>query len=99
MQSLPMLDANVKECPDGCGLCCAEQGTPPMLPDERAKLPPELLWDIHEHADRYDRGLPCLWFDTTTKRCRHYEYRPQACREAVLPGDEHCNEFRTGSQS
>ena len=78
----------------GCGLCCAEQGTPPFTRFGDDRPPPELDWDVETHAGRYDEGLPCLWYDTTTKRCRHYEHRPQACREAVVPGDEICNGFR-----
>jgi hypothetical protein len=25
-------------------------------------------------------GLPCLWLDLETRRCRHYEWRPDVCR-------------------
>lgn len=89
-----MIDAPAKTCPDGCGLCCAEQGTPPMLMDEYARLPAALQWDRDTHHDRYGDALPCLWFDTEAKRCRHYEHRPEACREAVKPGDEDCGLFR-----
>lgn len=65
-----------------------------MLPDEFAALPSALQWDRRAHAGRYDRSLPCLWFDEVKKRCRHYDHRPAACREAVVPGDEFCHEFR-----
>lgn len=88
MTALPVLD-----CRD-CGLCCSEQGTPPMMMDEYTALPVELQWDRRLHADRYDRGLPCLWFNVESKRCEHYEHRPEACRTAVVPGDEWCLEFR-----
>jgi len=80
----------------GCGLCCAEQGTPPFTRCDDDCPPPELEWDVETHAGRYDDGLPCLWYDTEDKRCRHYDHRPQACREAVVPGDESCDGFRVG---
>ena len=46
--SLPVISC------DGCGACCAKQGTPPMLPDEYAALPKRLKWNIKKHALRYD---------------------------------------------
>lgn len=33
---------------------------------------------------------PCIWLDPVTKLCKHYDYRPDVCRDAVLPGDAHC---------
>lgn len=88
MTSLPVLSC------DGCGLCCSTQGTPPFTYLEGDSPPHNLKWDILEHADRYDQSLPCIWYDTETKRCVHYEHRPEACRTAVVPGDEYCLEFR-----
>jgi len=80
----------------GCGLCCAGQGTPPFTRCGGDSPPPHLEWDIESHKWRYDDGLPCLWYDAEGRRCRHYDHRPLACREAVVPGDESCNEFRAG---
>lgn len=42
------------------------------------------------------RGLevPCLWFDLETKRCKHYEHRPETCRDAIHPGDDACRATR-----
>jgi len=80
---------------EGCGLCCSEQGTPPFSWQDGDRPPVELEWDIQEHAMRYDYGLPCLWWDCDTKLCRHYDHRPRACREAVVPGDEFCLGFRS----
>ncbi len=79
-------------CKD-CGRCCSTQGTPPFTGCEGDDPPPELAWDIDKHADRYDLGLPCLWYDTETKRCKHYEHRPQVCRD-FQPGEPQCNEWR-----
>jgi Fe-S-cluster containining protein len=65
-----------------------------MLMDEYHALPPELHWDRETHGDRWNDSLPCIWFDAEAKRCKHYEHRPEACREAVVPGDEDCGLFR-----
>lgn len=59
------------------------------------KPPPELEWDIDEHAFRYDQGLPCLWYDAETRQCKHYEHRPEVCREFEMGGDD-CLEMRSG---
>lgn len=77
----------------GCGKCCDTQGTPPFTGFDGDSPPPELEWDIDEHTDRYDRGLPCLWYDTELKRCKHYEHRPQVCR-TFTPGEPACNSWR-----
>ena len=49
--------------------------------------------DERSIPDRSASACPCLWLDNAG-RCRHYEFRPTACREAVVPGDESCLEFR-----
>jgi Fe-S-cluster containining protein len=33
-------------------------------------------------------GSPCLWYDASTARCRHYELRPSACRDFILGGPD-----------
>lgn len=38
--------------------------------------------------------IPCLWYDPESKRCKHYEHRPQVCREAIQPGDAACRAAR-----
>lgn len=38
--------------------------------------------------------IPCLWYDEETKRCRHYEHRPEVCRDAIKPGDDACLQTR-----
>jgi Fe-S-cluster containining protein len=38
-------------------------------------------------------GTPCLWYDPQTGRCRHYEYRPRACREFEVGGSD-CRDAR-----
>lgn len=37
---------------------------------------------------RCDSGLPCIWYDIAAKRCGHYEFRPQACREFEVGGED-----------
>lgn len=88
---LPVLDC------EGCGVCCEEQGLPPrytspellgFLPEE---LRAELAWHLEEERrvgrTRNERELPCLWYDAATRRCRHYELRPDACREFPVGGE------------
>jgi Fe-S-cluster containining protein len=98
----------IESC-DGCGACCRVVTLPPFRRDfdeggedawerlrwERADLLAELL-----DADRARRtagspsyGTPCLWFDAETGRCRHYEYRPHACRAFTLGGRD-CRDAR-----
>ena len=31
-------------------------------------------------------NVPCLWFDLETRRCRHYEHRPNVCRTFEIGG-------------
>ena len=53
-------------------------------------LPLELIREIDEHFLGLCRGQEpqerCLWFDTVARRCRHYVWRPQVCREYELGG-------------
>lgn len=63
-------------------------------------LPAELRAELEQYiADRragqpHPRDGICLWYDEATKRCRHYELRPEICREAIQPGDEGCLAWR-----
>jgi Fe-S-cluster containining protein len=40
--------------------------------------------------DREAAEVASLWLDEQTGRCRHYEFRPMVCREALDPGDKAC---------
>jgi Fe-S-cluster containining protein len=68
---------------------------------ERLKtLPTNLLQELvdyraHliEHKTHPNKGI-CIWFDETTKRCKHYELRPDVCREVVKCGDASCIGWR-----
>ena len=86
---------------DGCGLCCEGIGSPVLLYQSRpalagphpfrpAGLPQNLIDEIDRHFAGLTRGQEpqdrCLWFDPAARRCRHYEWRPQVCRDYELGG-------------
>lgn len=86
---------------DGCGLCCEKIGSPVLLyasrPDIQGPhpfrppgLPEKLIRKIDDHFLGLSRGQEpqkqCLWFDAETRRCHHYEWRPQICRDYELGG-------------
>lgn len=58
-------------------------------------LPDALREEIALHQEeerqtgrtRHERGLPCIWYDPETKRCRNYAHRPNICREVPVGGD------------
>lgn len=82
---------------EGCGVCCEEAGLPPgyIMPELIAFLPEELREELAFHLaeeaatglTRNQRGLPCIWHDPATGRCRHYDLRPDVCRDAPIGGD------------
>ena len=99
MSLLPLLLQPIS-C-DGCGLCCEGIGSPVLLyasrpglgtphPYRPVGLPQELIDEIDFHFSGLTRGQEpldrCLWFDPTTRQCRHYELRPQICRDYELGG-------------
>ena len=92
---LPVLAPAVADC-GGCGVCCLEQSVPPFL-DDIDFVPRELLAEVLEvlkHEDeRTAQKLPCSWFDTQTRKCKHHEHRPNICREYET-GGELCLEIR-----
>ncbi len=84
-----------------CGLCCEGIGSPVLLYASRPRLagphpfrPPGLPQTLIDEIDETLGGLfrgqepqdRCLWFDPITRRCRHYEWRPQVCRDYELGG-------------
>jgi uncharacterized protein len=98
----------IESC-DGCGACCQVVTCPPFYRvfDERgedawerlkADLPDVLAEFLADYQARRAAGgpffgTPCLWFDATSGRCRHYEYRPRACREFERGGGD-CRDAR-----
>ncbi len=96
--TLPILPPDSCE---GCGLCCEGIGSPVLLYSSRPglptphpfrphNLPAELLAEIDDHFAGLMRGQEpqdrCLWFDPINRNCRHYEFRPQICRDYELGG-------------
>ncbi len=86
---------------DDCGLCCEGIGSPVLLyqsqpkhagphPQRPAGLPQHLIDEIDEQFLGLGRGEEpqalCFWYDADTHRCRHYEWRPQICRDYELGG-------------
>jgi Fe-S-cluster containining protein len=94
---------------DGCGACCLVVTAPPFrrvfgeagedtwerLRWERPDLVAAFLSDEAERrsSGRPGYGTPCTWYDAGSGRCRHYEYRPRACREFVI-GATDCRDAR-----
>jgi Fe-S-cluster containining protein len=64
---------------------------PPFEPGEEAVLgvPDQLLTAVTERiaADQQFEPLPCVWFNTQTRQCLHYQYRPSACRKFEIGSD------------
>lgn len=87
---------------DGCGLCCEGIGSPVLLyqsrpdcdgphPQRPPGLPQHLIDEIDDHFLGLARGQEpverCLWYDPEKKQCRHYEWRPQICRDFEMGGE------------
>lgn len=48
-------------------------------------------------SDRSIQEGPCVWLNLATMQCRHYEHRPDICRDrddGVVPGNEACLNWR-----
>lgn len=84
---------------DGCCACCMHAFEPPFAgvngvaagPDPYWENLPEILKSEIETfrntvRPRSQGDAPCLWLDLATKRCRHYEHRPNLCRDFELGG-------------
>ena len=91
-----------------CGLCCMHMRTPPFAGeiDPRWQSLPEDLkteirqWVMGEPSPRYRLMVkfdgdvnPCIWLDLVTGRCRHYELRPDVCRD-YEGGNASCRSLR-----
>jgi Fe-S-cluster containining protein len=100
--------AVIESC-DGCGACCRVVTQPPFynvfgeigedawerLKADRPDLLAALVADYKARRASGGpfSGTPCFWFEPKTARCRHYEYRPLACREFEI-GDVDCLDAR-----
>lgn len=98
-ESLPVVDCS------GCGACCTHMGHPHFFwrPDAAGGVDPhwegvpahlkEELQQYIEGLEDIDLGQPCIWYDRDKRRCRHYEHRPQMCRDFET-GNPHCLRMR-----
>ena len=88
---LPIIDCRE------CGACCTNIGNPPFLGfeilDLPAKLKIEILDLLDNHHYRETNKSPCYWFDQITLKCKHYEHRPQICRDFDI-GSISCLSYR-----
>jgi Fe-S-cluster containining protein len=89
---------------DDCGACCWHATSPPFrrvfdengeaywerLKRERPDLLAEMIADTRARREQGLplHGTPCLWFDQESRRCRHYDLRPQSCREFAVGGTD-----------
>lgn len=82
----------IENC-EGCSACCQRTPVPPFEPGEEvARDVPELaLQPIRDRIARDEQFelLPCVWLNPDNGLCRHYELRPQACRD-FAPGSQLC---------
>jgi Fe-S-cluster containining protein len=85
-ESLPLIES----C-DDCAACCRRTPIPPFQPGEEShwNVPDSLMQPIWEriHLDQHFDLLPCVWLDMGTLKCRHYDLRPQACRDFERSSD------------
>jgi uncharacterized protein len=83
--------------------------TPPQGPDDLVPdgdywrfwtMPEALRAELLAYYDRVPArripggGHPCLWLDLETRQCRHYEHRPELCRQLPVDGPS-CLSWRT----
>jgi Fe-S-cluster containining protein len=83
----------VENC-NGCGLCCLHMSVPPFGPNETDRLPKSVYDDFAAVCNTHDSAVivhgvnksPCGWLDLVTRKCRHYDHRPEVCRDFDLGG-------------
>lgn len=101
MIELPLIDCLSPKC----GACCMEQSALPLswyskaMGNETAHLPFHVVleldgWLSHFNTHGWPDAAPCIWLDQATMQCKHYEHRPDICRDEVKPGDEACLGWR-----
>lgn len=92
MKGLPIIS-----CTDPpCGACCMHMRSPPFNLQEMDEkgVPQQLRNQIREHVfGPAPDESPCLWLDLETRQCRHYDLRPDVCRDFER-GSESCLMFR-----
>jgi len=98
-----MSKLSVIESCEGCGLCCTTMGVPhffghlnlPGIDPIWKTVPPDIKNELQEFIDDggAELGEPCFWYDSKNKSCKHYEHRPQLCRDFEM-GNPHCLRLR-----
>ncbi len=92
---------------NNCGLCCMHMRTPPFIGDADPhwiKLSKALKDEIRNWvmgpSPRYDFMVqfkekinPCIWLDLVSGKCKHYDLRPQVCRDYKV-GCQSCRTLR-----
>lgn len=78
---------------DGCGLCCHEQNLLPLSGAEvdGRVLPRAMkagLLQLLEMEPYRSGDAMCVWFDSATKKCAHYDLRPSTCRNFECGGED-----------
>jgi uncharacterized protein len=102
----------VESCEGCGACCCRVVTLPPfrrVFGEEGEEAWDRLRWDRPdlragfleaERARKADGeasfGSPCLWLDLASGRCRHYEFRPRACREFAVGGVDCLDARRRG---
>ena len=89
-------------CESCIAACCREMNSPPFLGKMDVQLPtlPQEIQDSYwagmdlREAAGWPDGVPCFWLDQETNQCKHYEHRPDICRDALEVGDEGCVSWR-----
>lgn len=62
-------------------------------------LPADLRAELDAYLDQAARSgnlwaiEPCLWYDKSTRQCKHYDLRPETCREFEANSD-FCHSWR-----
>lgn len=89
MHKGPLLPV-ISSC-DDCAACCIRTPVPPFQPGEEAALdvPAEWLEPVNQRiaADQHFDLIACVWLDIKSRRCLHYDFRPQACRDFEINSD------------
>ncbi|MFA7681690.1 MAG: YkgJ family cysteine cluster protein [Candidatus Peribacteraceae bacterium] len=87
---------SVDSC-ENCGACCIAASRLPIKPHEVEALPQDLRDEVKALLSQPglndDPSTDCMWFDIQEKKCQHYEYRPEACRNFKKGGDT-CKKIR-----
>lgn len=86
-----MSDLPIIESCDDCGACCLQTPIPPFEPGEEAvkNVPETFLTAVRERIQQGQQFevQPCVWFDSVSRRCLHYDFRPDNCRKFEIGSD------------